>query len=189
MDNFCDSLGETSCEANLSSVGASWALFPSASSPGPPTTQVYAGQNLFFPATSQALNTNTLQPCSSPLSVSDPGFINQSEAPGNKKVAIPRLSAAISFRDRRRSARACEPCRHRKSKCDGNRPTCGGCIHHNNRCIYEDVKRVRDQRRLELLSQRVERYESLLRSIEGEVDAPIARKIRESMKVSAGDCA
>lgn len=187
MDNPCDSLGETSREANLSSVGASWALFPSASSLAPPAAQVYAGQNLFFPPTffppTQAINTDTLHPYSSPSSVSAPGLINQSEAPGNKKVAIPRLSAAIASRGRRRSARACEPCRHRKSKCDGNRPTCGECIHHNsNRCIYEDVKRVRDQKRLELLSQRVERYESLLRSIEGEVDAPIARKIRESMK-------
>lgn len=190
MDKPRDTFRDTNREANLSSVGAYWPLFQSASPPAPPAAQAYTGQNLFFPPTSHAINTNTLLPYSSSPSISSPDFINQSEAPGNKKVAIPRLSAAVAFRGRRRSARACEPCRQRKRKCDGNTPTCGECIHHNNsRCIYEDVKRVRDQKRLELLSHRLERYESLLRSIEGEVDACIAQKIRKALKVSTGDCA
>lgn len=103
----------------------------------------------------------------------------------NIKVAIPRLAAPTTSRARRRSPRACNPCRQRKIKCDGVRPTCGQCAYHNNRCVYEDVKRVRDQKMLELLSKRAERYESLLRDLEGDVDAPTARRIRKALKVKS----
>ncbi|KAF3384359.1 hypothetical protein F1880_001878 [Penicillium rolfsii] len=101
----------------------------------------------------------------------------------NNKVAIPRLAPPTAYRARRRSARACESCRQRKIKCDGVRPICGQCTYHNNRCVFEDVKRVRDQKMLELLSKRVERYESMLRDLEGDVDAPTARRIRKALKV------
>jgi hypothetical protein len=43
---------------------------------------------------------------------------------------------------------------------------------------------VRDQKMLELFSKRAERYESLLRDLEGDVDAPTARRIRKALKVS-----
>ena len=43
---------------------------------------------------------------------------------------------------------------------------------------------MRDQKMLELLSQRVERYEGLLRNLEGEVDESTARRIRKALKVS-----
>lgn len=110
--------------------------------------------------------------------------IDHASINNNNKVAIPRLAPPTTYRGRRRSARACEPCRQRKIKCDGVRPTCGQCAYHNNRCVFEDVKRVRDQKMLELLSKRAERYESLLRDLEGDVDAPTARRIRKALKVS-----
>ncbi|KAJ5471455.1 hypothetical protein N7530_008812 [Penicillium desertorum] len=83
-----------------------------------------------------------------------------------------------NFRRRRRSARACEACRKRKIKCDGSRPVCGQCVDHK-RCKYEDVKRVRDQKMLDILAHRVERYETLLRDLEGEVDASTALNVSE----------
>lgn len=112
------------------------------------------------------------------------------EGPSNSygnKVAIPRIVAPTTNRGRRRSARACEACRQRKIKCDGVKPTCGQCSYHNNQCSYEDVKRVRDQKELKFLGQRVENYENLLRSLEEEVEPPTARRIRRTLKVSIFD--
>ncbi|KAJ5981737.1 hypothetical protein N7499_009211 [Penicillium canescens] len=120
---------------------------------------------------------------------------SSSSAPGSAfrsapKVAIPRLAGSeTGFGGRRRSARACEPCRQRKIKCDGLRPSCGQCIYHNHRCSYEDVKRVRDQKRLGTLAKRVEAYEALLRELEGEVDLPTARQIRKVLQVSPSETA
>ncbi|KAK4866858.1 hypothetical protein LT330_008021 [Penicillium expansum] len=100
------------------------------------------------------------------------------------KVAIPRLAGSDALlHGRRRSARACEPCRQRKIKCDGIRPSCGQCAYHNHSCAYEDVKRVRDQKRLGSLVKRVDKYEALLRELEVEVDPPTARKIKKALKV------
>lgn len=127
-------------------------------------------------------NPNTNAGALSPSSLSQ----SQSQTQASNKVAIPRLNPPSTHHGRRRSARACEPCRQRKTKCDGVRPSCAQCVYHGNRCSYEDVKRVRDQKMLELLSQRVERYEELLRNLEGEVDESTARRIRRALKVSIG---
>lgn len=100
------------------------------------------------------------------------------------KVAIPRLTGSDTFiHGRRRAARACQPCRQRKIKCDGIRPSCGQCAYHNYGCNYEEVKRVRDQKQLGSLAKRVDTYEALLRDLEAEVDPPTARKIKKALKV------
>ena len=101
------------------------------------------------------------------------------------KVAIPSLAGSdSSIHGRRRAARACQPCRQRKIKCDGVRPSCGQCAINSHSCYYEDVKRVRDQKQLGSLAKRVDTYESLLRDLKGEVDPPTARKIKKTLKVS-----
>ena len=102
------------------------------------------------------------------------------------KVAIPRTTSASSQSQRRRSARACEPCRQRKIKCDGNKPVCRQCIDHNVSCFFVDVKRVRDQKQLGFLGKKVEQYEQLLQDLEKEVDDNAARRIRRALKVSRG---
>ncbi|KAJ5338940.1 hypothetical protein N7452_005668 [Penicillium brevicompactum] len=128
---------------------------------------------------SEASATNLSHPFQSNASSSSsaPGSV-----PGAPKVAIPRLHPGDVSHGRRRSARACEPCRTRKIKCDGLRPSCGQCVYHHQQCSYEDVKRVRDQKRLGSLAKRVEAYEALLRDLESEVDMETARKIRKTMK-------
>lgn len=100
------------------------------------------------------------------------------------KVAIPRanVSESASHR-RRRSARACEPCRQRKVKCDGIRPVCRLCAENNIACKYLDIKRVREQKQLGVLARKVDRYEDLLRELEPESDAGLARKIQRALKV------
>ncbi|KAH6867512.1 fungal-specific transcription factor domain-containing protein [Thelonectria olida] len=41
-------------------------------------------------------------------------------------------------RKRKRTAHACEPCRQRKSRCDGSRPTCDLCDEQGAECYYRD---------------------------------------------------
>jgi hypothetical protein len=38
-----------------------------------------------------------------------------------------------------RAAQACDPCRHRKAKCDEGRPECHHCRINNLKCLYRDV--------------------------------------------------
>lgn len=191
MHNPSDSFGHEGHEYDSSSVnGSFWP--PVSISPAPSTSApAFPGQNAPFPAAHHVGNPSAhLSYSAYPPPMVPSGFANpdQRVAPGNtasnNKVAIPRLAAPTTFRGKRRSARACEPCRQRKIKCDGVRPTCGQCAYHHSRCLYEDVKRVRDQKMLELLTKRTERYESLLRDLEGEVDAPTVRRIRRALKVS-----
>ncbi|PWY77083.1 C6 transcription factor [Aspergillus heteromorphus CBS 117.55] len=101
------------------------------------------------------------------------------------KVPIPRTTSFGSQSQRRRSARACDPCRQRKIKCDGSKPHCRQCIDHNISCIYVDVKRVRDQKQLGFLCRRVESYEQLLHELEKQEDEETARRIRRALRGSA----
>jgi len=66
------------------------------------------------------------------------------------KVAIPRLrrnsedksvSKVSAAGDKNRVAHACEPCRHRKTKCSGERPVCQHCEDFKLECVYADGKR------------------------------------------------
>ncbi|KAJ6019748.1 hypothetical protein N7499_003168 [Penicillium canescens] len=144
--------------------------------------QLYPPPNSFSPlvqAPSTPASYSQLYPSATSTSSSAPESAFRS-AP---KVAIPRLSGAeTSLGGRRRCARACERCRHRKIKCDGLRPSCGQCIYQNHPCSYEDVKRVRDRKRLETLAKRVGAYEALLRELAGEVNLPTARQIRKVLQ-------
>lgn len=68
------------------------------------------------------------------------------------KIAIPRLhrepdvastTGSSVLGDKHRVTHACESCRHRKTKCSGDRPTCKHCEDFNLICVYEDGKRDR----------------------------------------------
>lgn len=50
-------------------------------------------------------------------------------------------------------------------------------------CSYIDIKRIRDQKQLGVLSEKVERYEKLLRQLETEADSSTARKIKRALAV------
>ena len=45
-----------------------------------------------------------------------------------------------------RVTQACEPCRQRKSKCDGERPSCKHCHALNVECFYQDGKKDKGKR-------------------------------------------
>ncbi|KAL5334877.1 fungal-specific transcription factor domain-containing protein [Aspergillus crustosus] len=127
------------------------------------------------------------------LNVSQPQQVSFAPAPAPapvqegepaRKVAIPRATAVKAAAQRRRSARACELCRQRKVKCDGARPECRKCREHGLECSYIDIKRIRDQKQLGKLADKVERYEKLMRQIEGDVDPSTARRIRKALAAS-----
>lgn len=72
--------------------------------------------------------------------------------PSNKaaKVAIPRLKRSLESGEgsaksggKHRVTHACEPCRHRKTKCSGERPACRHCQDFKIQCYYADGKRDR----------------------------------------------
>lgn len=81
------------------------------------------------------------------------------------KVAIPRLKRPIDAagEDASRSAgrhrvnHACEPCRHRKTKCSGERPVCRHCQDFKIACFYADGKRDRVKKYARFLCARQDR--------------------------------
>lgn len=100
-----------------------------------------------------------------------------SDSPGSayrsasSKVAIPRLfpedPASLEAKAREaakvdRTNHACEPCRSRKTKCSGERPTCKHCRQFNITCIYADGKRDRARRHQEEMERKITLYEALL---------------------------
>lgn len=117
------------------------------------------------------------------LNVSPP--LPPPDGPGmpTPKIPIPRATAAKAAAQRRRSARACEPCRSRKVKCDAERPACRKCREHGMDCHYVDIKRIRDQKQLRVLGEKVERYEKFLRQLESESDPATTRKIKRALAV------
>jgi len=54
----------------------------------------------------------------------------------NRQVPISRNSSTYERPERARTSHACEPCRERKTKCDGDRPSCRRCLHTSTSCHY-----------------------------------------------------
>ncbi|EFW20833.1 conserved hypothetical protein [Coccidioides posadasii str. Silveira] len=102
------------------------------------------------------------------------------------KVPIPRLQRpgskqAASGSDRQRVSHACEPCRRRKSKCDGLQPPCGRCRDQEIHCYYEDGKREKLKRNARTMAAKLERYESLLSELLPNQDANRQQDIRNAL--------
>ncbi|KAK9462110.1 fungal-specific transcription factor domain-containing protein [Lipomyces oligophaga] len=64
-----------------------------------------------------------------------------------------------------RIAHACEPCRIRKTKCSGERPTCSHCQAFGIGCYYAHNKRDRIKEELQTLRDKVRRYDAALRDL------------------------
>lgn len=71
-------------------------------------------------------------------------------------------------------------------KCSGDSPICEQCQSSHAECVYEDAKRLRDQRALSELSDKVRRYEDLLRDIQGKegMDGETRDRIQDTLNVS-----
>lgn len=64
------------------------------------------------------------------------------------------MNAARRQTQRQRQRIACDPCRERKRKCDGNRP-CNMCLGYGYECAYRSTPRSRQSQRLTSRSQTV----------------------------------
>jgi hypothetical protein len=115
-----------------------------------PTTRTQFGAEPLDTSSSSA-RSNLQSPNSNPPSTFRVPESPSDAAPKSAKVAIPRLKRAIDASGdsaarvggRHRVNHACEPCRHRKTKCSGERPTCRHCQDFKIACYYADGKRDR----------------------------------------------
>ncbi|OAT13143.1 C6 transcription factor [Blastomyces gilchristii SLH14081] len=88
----------------------------------------------------------------------------------DSKIAIPRLrrpgqNQPSPASERHRVSHACDPCRKRKSKCDGLRPVCSRCRDQEIACAYLDGKREKMKRYTKSNAAKVTVYEKLLYDI------------------------
>ncbi|RPB28157.1 hypothetical protein L211DRAFT_801346, partial [Terfezia boudieri ATCC MYA-4762] len=103
---------------------------------------------------------------------------------GNPKVPIPRLLSSGQATQAQevqgtqgaqgrtkaiRVAHACERCKVRKIRCNGERPTCNSCKEDTPNCRYIEKKRDTEKRRVYELEVRAKLYEKLLRDVKPHV--------------------
>ncbi|RAK74629.1 uncharacterized protein BO72DRAFT_384319 [Aspergillus fijiensis CBS 313.89] len=82
------------------------------------------------------------------------------------KVLIPRDRSRIVLSSSRiRTSRACDPCRQRKAKCNGGKPTCIQCDGLAIECTYSEQKRTLEQKELTLLRSTIRRHERMIQLI------------------------
>jgi hypothetical protein len=98
------------------------------------------------------------------------------------QLPIPRLGSTPI--GRQRTSRACQPCRERKTKCDGSKPICTQCGRSNIACTYSTSKRERQQLEIECAQVKIKVYESLLRQIYDESRKEGRTCIEETFHVS-----
>ncbi|PWY61710.1 hypothetical protein BO83DRAFT_350807 [Aspergillus eucalypticola CBS 122712] len=82
------------------------------------------------------------------------------------KLLIPRARAQVSISSpRSRTLQACDPCRNRKAKCNGAKPTCINCERLAIECTYSEQRRSRERKELDQLKDIIQRHDRLIRSI------------------------
>ncbi|KAJ6003849.1 hypothetical protein N7540_013131 [Penicillium herquei] len=105
----------------------------------------------------------------------------------SNKLSIPRLQQDKQGFSGRRTSRACDSCRQRKTKCDGRTPICSRCLAHGLAfCVYSDAKGIEKQA-LKLAQRKVDQYESLLQDILGELGESAAKKVTQVLSGSGGE--
>jgi hypothetical protein len=55
-----------------------------------------------------------------------------------------------------RAAQACDPCRHRKAKCDEGRPECHHCRINNLKCFYKDVPPSKQDKQTAAMTEKLD---------------------------------
>ena len=104
-------------------------------------------------------------------------------------IVIPRLKRSTeasasndnSVGGRIRVNHACEPCRHQKTKCSGDRPVCKACENSKIQCYWADGKRDRAKQQFGSMTEKVADYEKLLRDLCARVGNEDADMIRATL--------
>ncbi|KIW15354.1 hypothetical protein PV08_05400 [Exophiala spinifera] len=141
------------------------------------------------PSTTAQIPGTTVQTSSFRVPQSPKSAIGESST-NSGKVAIPRLKRSIDAvgdegnrsGGRHRVNHACEPCRHRKTKCSGERPVCRHCQDFKIACFYADGKRDRVRKQFGTMTEKVAEYEKLLKDLLGRVQDEDAQLIRASLE-------
>ncbi|KAJ1978330.1 hypothetical protein H4R35_001949 [Dimargaris xerosporica] len=84
--------------------------------------------------------------------------------PSDHEPSSPEESSAPSQAKRQRINKACDVCRRRKVKCDGQQPQCGGCLATGQTCAYSFVPKKRGPPKgyIDVIESRLRRIEQLL---------------------------
>ncbi|GAA6042421.1 hypothetical protein JCM8097_008444 [Rhodosporidiobolus ruineniae] len=83
-----------------------------------------------------------------------------------EKAPRKTVSTTSAAAKKRNTARACEPCRRRKSKCDGGTPSCSNCRLYHDDCTYssaQDGRRPAPKAYVQALEERIRVLEALLK--------------------------
>ncbi|KAF2138905.1 uncharacterized protein K452DRAFT_361105 [Aplosporella prunicola CBS 121167] len=89
---------------------------------------------------------------------------------------------------RKYTSKACEACRRRRAKCDGQKPSCSRCLDRAIECRFsaeEDKRRPAPQSYVRLLRTRITILERILRSHGIDVDASVARCMLDDRRPEA----
>lgn len=101
-----------------------------------------------------------------------------------KKLPIQRLERVRNESRRMRTARACETCRQRRTKCDGSRPMCAQCDAQGLvNCVYTDNKTARGRMQLQSAELKNASYEEFLREISRGANTSLAERIARILEV------
>ena len=98
----------------------------------------------------ESYHRSSVKSLSSATSMAPPSAHHGDVEPDESKSPIGRVRKEIYTRGpgvhSLRVAQACEPCRQRKTKCHGDRPTCRHCAEISIECYYVDGTRDKDKR-------------------------------------------
>ncbi|KAJ5288112.1 hypothetical protein N7478_003798 [Penicillium angulare] len=99
------------------------------------------------------------------------------------KLPIARLPRERRESGRGRTSHACDACRARKAKCDGDQPRCAQCVAQgDDECVYSDRKAVRLQKELQAERGKTKAYKEMLQDLSLDFEGPIADRIRRFLK-------
>ncbi|KAF6811841.1 hypothetical protein CMUS01_13180 [Colletotrichum musicola] len=90
----------------------------------------------------------------------------------------PSTERAAGQPKRRYTSKACEECRRRRAKCDGQRPACSRCAERSINCLYrteEDGRKPASKSYVQLLRNRIDLLEAVLQSHSIDVEASVAQ--------------
>ncbi|CAO3567223.1 unnamed protein product, partial [Mortierella alpina] len=102
----------------------------------------------------------------------------------------PRLNGGSAPVKRKRLTQACDPCRKKKIKCDGLKPSCANCAKLSLNCTYLPSMKKRGPRQgyIELLEKRLDKMEKMLQHGPNAVDPDLLdAKLRGASDGEADD--
>ncbi|KAE8167946.1 hypothetical protein BDV40DRAFT_284434 [Aspergillus tamarii] len=93
------------------------------------------------------------------------------------RVPIPRIAVPPGQQHTTRTRKACQPCRERKRKCNGDQKICRQCEEEGLTCVYRESRRQQTDKELRCLANQLQISHALLREILPELSSDSARRV------------